>query len=650
MIIEDQWQNFAADKKDIPPDSVRKIIFASWNRSRLLNVDPFFHGVVMISDEELKKRKEKKKQMLIAAMPHLHKLYRIIRNSKITITLTDEEGIILESFSNDKLKKMKNFPIPGSIHSENTIGTSGVGTALATGKSVQIIGAEHWLHDNRDWLCNTVPISRHNNIEGVLNLSCAVNAGHAHSLAMVTAAAYAIEREMEMNKILKERKNLVSQQKTIIELLDTGIIVVNEKCLIIQNNEKAQQILSNAGDWTGKKLKEIIHCNHNFNETFSKKQKLENFEISVKINNKHSYIGFSTGFIETSERTEGMVLRLREPAAIRHFAALAGGSNAIYNFDDIIGSSSELNEMLKLAKLASRNSTNVLITGESGTGKELIAQSIHNSSSRKNMPFVALNCGALSRELIQSELFGYEGGSFTGAKKNGNPGKFELADGGTLFLDEIGEMPLDAQINLLRVLQTGDVLRIGARHSNRVDVRVIAATNKDLEEEIKFKNFRNDLFYRLNVLQISLPSLKDRKSDIILLAEHFLRRFVGEAHSNITGFTPDVIDIFSSYSWPGNIRELENTIQRAVVICESDIISSENLPANINSVSESMSTSTATSTRIIHGREQVELNYIIELLARHKGNLRSASAEMGVARSTLYNKLKKFNLSIENYR
>ncbi|MDC7225921.1 MAG: sigma-54-dependent Fis family transcriptional regulator [Spirochaetales bacterium] len=650
------WHAYAINREKIDQEKIRNLIRESWERSRSLKVDPLFNGVSMVHKNELNRRIQNRKDMLEAAMPHLHKLYRIIRNSRTTITITDEDGVVLDSFYNDELKKMKNFPIPGSIHSEENCGTNGVGTALVTGKPVQIIGAEHWLKDNHNWFCNTVPIRQYNRIIGVLNLSCPINIGHEHSLGMVSSTAYAIEREMEMKKVLKERKNLVLQQRTILDLLDTGIIVINKEGLIIQNNEKAQQILSNRGDWTGLKLSEIMDCNHDFNDTFAKRQEFENYEIPVKIKGRHTYIGFSSAFIENGDSTDGMVLRLREPASIRHFAAIAGGSNAIYSFSDIIGESREVSDVLKLAELAARNTTNVLITGESGTGKELIAQSIHNSSERKHKPFVAINCGALSRELIQSELFGYEGGAFTGAKKNGNPGKFELADGGTLFLDEIGEMPLDAQTNLLRVLQTGNVLRIGARHPNRVDVRIIAATNKNLDDEIKLKNFRNDLYYRLNVLQIVLPPLRERKSDILLLATHFLKRFSKESGKYIDGFSSGAIDVINSYTWPGNIRELENTIERAVIICENELIETSALPpkiisnlpdtAHAGTVPAEMGFGNSRS----NGINEVELDYIKNLLSKHRGNLRSAAAEMGVARSTLYNKLRKYKISVEDYR
>jgi transcriptional regulator with PAS, ATPase and Fis domain len=226
-----------------------------------------------------------------------------------------------------------------------------------------------------------------------------------------------------------------------------------------------------------------------------------------------------------------------------------------------------------LGKIASNSFSNVLIQGESGTGKELIAQAIHKCSFRSTGPFVAINCGALPRNLVESELFGYEEGAFTGAKHGGRPGKFELAHGGTIFLDEIGDMPLDIQVRLLRVLQEKKIIRVGGQQYIDIDVRVIAATNKDLSQEVRDGNFRLDLYYRLNVLPILVPSLRERKKDILLLAEFFLKKFCRQSGMNMKKFSSAVSKAFMDYEWPGNVRELENVVERAVNLCEKEILS-----------------------------------------------------------------------------
>ena len=232
---------------------------------------------------------------------------------------------------------------------------------------------------------------------------------------------------------------------------------------------------------------------------------------------------------------KGMVLFLHEASKAQRLAAHSVGAKAIYTFSSIIGESPSLQKAIELSKVASHSNITTLILGESGTGKELFAHAIHNASARKNAPFVVVNCGALPRDLIQSELFGYDPGAFTGAQKQGKPGKFELAEGGTIFLDEIGDMPLEAQINLLRVIQNKEVSRIGGKFSRPIDVRIIAATNKRLQQSVRDGSFREDLFYRLSVLTIDVPPLRERQQDVMLLAESFLRAGVPQAMPGVLG-------------------------------------------------------------------------------------------------------------------
>ncbi|MDF2616961.1 MAG: acoR, partial [Sedimentibacter sp.] len=247
------------------------------------------------------------------------------------------------------------------------------------------------------------------------------------------------------------------------------------------------------------------------------------------------------------------------------------GAYANFNFEDIIGSSSKLQECINTAKAAAGSLSNVLITGESGTGKELIAHSIHNFSDRRKQPFVSINCGAIPRELLESELFGYEPGSFTGASTKGRIGKFELADGGTIFLDEIGEMPMDMQVKLLRVIQDRKLTRVGGNSIFDLDVRIIAATNKNLLELCKKGIFREDLYYRINVLHVNLPALKERKEDIHELIHHFIKKISNYLNKDVNDISPGAMKKILSYSWPGNIRELENTIERAVNLCSGNV-------------------------------------------------------------------------------
>ncbi len=302
--------------------------------------------------------------------------------------------------------------------------------------------------------------------------------------------------------------------------------------------------------------------------------------------------------------------------------------------DQMIGKSAELNRVRALVEKAAPSKANVLITGESGVGKELVAKSIHNQSPRKDKPFVIVHCAALSESLLESELFGYEKGAFTGAEEQ-HKGRFEVADGGTIFLDEVGEINQSTQVKLLRVIQEKSFERVGGTKSINVDVRIVAATNRNLEEEVKNGKFREDLFYRLNVVRIQMPSLRERKDDIPLLLHSFLREFNIENEKNITGFDNRAKSAILKYSWPGNIRELRNCVESAVVMCTGDEIKIEDLPASVREKGEEK----VISIPIGMSLDEAEMVIIQENLAACNGNKTKCADILGIGRKTLHRKL-----------
>ena len=307
-----------------------------------------------------------------------------------------------------------------------------------------------------------------------------------------------------------------------------------------------------------------------------------------------------------------------------------GGNSA----SDMIGKSAELNKVKELISKAAPSKANVLITGESGVGKELVAKSIHEQSPRKDKPFVIVHCAALSETLLESELFGYEKGAFTGADTQ-HKGRFEVADGGTIFLDEIGEINQATQIKLLRVIQEKSFERVGGTQSINVDVRIVAATNRNLEEEVHAGHFREDLFYRLNVVRISMPPLRERKDDIPLLLHAFLREFNIENEKNITGFDNRAKSAILKYSWPGNIRELKNCVESAVVMCTGDEIKIEDLPASVREKGEEKSITIPIGMTL----DEAEMVIIQENLAACNGNKSKCAEILGIGRKTLHRKL-----------
>lgn len=331
------------------------------------------------------------------------------------------------------------------------------------------------------------------------------------------------------------------------------------------------------------------------------------------------------------------------------------GSVAYFHFDDIIGQSAALRRVIEMAQIASQNDSNVLLTGESGTGKEMFAQSIHNGSTRKNGPFVPINCGALPKSLIESELFGYDSGSFTGARREGHAGKFEQADGGTLFLDEIGEMPLDVQATLLRALQSREIFRIGGRKGIQVNVRIIAATNIQLSKLVEQKLFRKDLFYRLNIFCIQIPSLREREGDLPILIEYFLAKYINKRTDlSIQGFSPEAFQSLTRYVWPGNIRELQNMIERAIYLTKSEYIEPESLPAAIVQNQSPYAAEPQTplpdpAAGAGLSLSEMEKLQIENALSDCHGCVEKAAELLKINRRTLYRRLEKYKIHQKDF-
>jgi transcriptional regulator with PAS, ATPase and Fis domain len=349
-----------------------------------------------------------------------------------------------------------------------------------------------------------------------------------------------------------------------------------------------------------------------------------------------------------SKEVDVAVLRLNHSEKIDALVARRSGSIAKYHFEDIIGENKEFKKIIALAQRFAKSPENVLLIGESGTGKELFAQAIHNVY-RPQGPFMAVNCAAMPRELIESELFGYEGGSFTGAERSGRPGKIELAHGGTLFLDEIGDMPLELQAVLLRTLEDKQVMRIGGRRYKKVDFRLVAATNKNIFKMVKESQFREDLYFRLSVLTINIPPLRERsRSDIELLSRYFVESYCEKQGWDISQISPVVQTKINEYDWPGNVRQLQNAMIYAVNTAQGDVIKPENLPnyilldAGPIKVDQIINNSGNLSETL--RLENIE-KAAIKTALLHANNCAPAAAEiLGISRSTLYRKLKDYNI------
>jgi DNA-binding NtrC family response regulator len=338
------------------------------------------------------------------------------------------------------------------------------------------------------------------------------------------------------------------------------------------------------------------------------------------------------------ERAELLVKKLAEhQQLVEENVSLRQRLEDHYRFENIIAKSSKMQRVIEVIKVVAESNATVLITGESGTGKELVAHAVHSQSHRRNKPFVAVSCAALPESLLESELFGHEKGSFTGAYAQ-KKGKFEFANGGTLFLDEVGEMSANIQVHLLRVLEEKEFTRVGGNEPIRVDVRVISATNKDLRRAIEKQEFREDLYYRLNVVNIELPPLRERKEDIPLLAEHFLNKFASENKKDVTGFSPEATKLLLGYDWPGNVRELENAVERAVILAKDSLITVADLPQENRSLVRLASTG--------KNLREVEKNHVLNVLRETGGNYSEAARILGITRMTLYNKAREYGFDV----
>ncbi len=334
---------------------------------------------------------------------------------------------------------------------------------------------------------------------------------------------------------------------------------------------------------------------------------------------------------------------LEKRRLVREITRLREISESPYNFCGIIGKSPGMQKVFNTIETIALSDSSVLITGESGTGKELVARAIHSKSARKNKPFVPINCSSITETLFESELFGHIKGAFTNAYES-KKGLLEFANGGTVFLDEAGDIPLSIQVKLLRAIQEREIRRVGSNEIIKIDVRFVSATNKDLLALIREGKFREDLYYRLNVIEINIPPLRERREDIIILASHFLRKFAGRLNKDVQGFLPETITVLENYRWPGNIRELENAIERSVVMCRQKMISLSDLPANITKMVNENSNKTFTTyyeakRRVI---ETFEINYFKDLLNQTGGNISKAANIAGIDRSNLAKILKKY--------
>ncbi|WP_061316303.1 sigma-54-dependent Fis family transcriptional regulator [Clostridium botulinum] len=603
----------------------------------------------ILKGKEITNNIEKNKSFLKVASPFIDILYDFLKGSEFFIILTDKEGCILKIIGDKEVMDIANNlnMVVGAFMSENSIGTNAMGTAIKEDIPIQISEREHFIKAYHRWTCSAAPIHDINgDIIGCLNLTGDRDRVHSHTLGLVVAAVKSIENQINVDNTNKKLLETYQYMNTIVDSISSGIYVVDFRGKIKTINKAACNILGiEDKDVLDKNVENILPNWHHIFERIKNGKPYEDKEAVLNDKLIKGRYNVSATPIQIENKIIGMVIVFKEIKTVLDLVNKYSGMRAVYNFEDIIGESKEIKKVINYAKSISSSPSTVLIEGESGTGKELLAQSIHNYSDRGENSFIALNCGAIPKSLIESELFGYEDGAFTGARRGGHAGKFELANGGTLFLDEIGEMPLDMQVSLLRVLQEGYVTRVGGDKIIPVDVRIIAATNKDLKKEVEKGTFRQDLYYRLSVIPIKLPPIRERKGDLPILIKYFFRIKSIKLNKPMPHIKEDIYHNMLQYNWPGNIRELENFIENIVnlrgdssFILEEDF---KNIEDKHNFHENNIGLLYNNKIRTL---EEIEKEAIINTVNEYNRNMSQSAKALGITRATLYSKLKKYNI------
>lgn len=606
------WKKFV-DEGVLDSNRINERISESWHRCKQANVDPHINkGQKILSSNIFQDQKKKSEIFLDIAIPQIQNMRKTIDELQMMALLIDPDGYVLSLSGNEQtLKRAKhiNF-IEGVKWTEAAVGTNAIGTALEIEEAIMISGTEHYSVASHSWSCAAAPI--HNDdgkLIGVLDFSCPIEFSHPYMLGMVTSIAHAIERECSI-RVHQNELHLIHR---FLDVIDSNeqVVICNHRNVIVSASKRVRERVTN---WSRMKLEDLMH--------YGLKTKLE---VPVYSNN----------------RMIGKCIYVKENKQEKLFST-SPFINGI-TFPGVIGTSDAFQHTLEEIKLVSPTDASVYVCGETGVGKEYVARAIHKNSPRKNGPFIAVNCGALPKELMESELFGYAEGAFTGARRQGYKGKFEQADGGTIFLDEIGEVPPEMQVALLRVLQERTVTPIGSSKEVPVNIRIITATHKDLLRLVEEGKFRQDLYYRLHVYPLYVPSLIERKEDIPYFIQHFCER----KNWNIV-FPKSICNQFSQHTWPGNIRELLNALERIYILSQGREICEKQISFLLQTMMRNqhqLELQTENKTEdTLNFREKIQRGSMIEALEKTNGNVSLAAKLLDVPRSTFYKRMQKYKL------
>jgi len=640
---------------------IRKEIAESWVRSRQLGVYPESALIVdYLSEDEFARIREKDLLLIEIASPLIDNFMELATSTGYALQLFNREGIHIAG------TRINTVEVPENCIVRN-VSTTAHSLAIIHKKPFQLVGPENYLNVLQNVISSAAPIlDEKGEVLGALALiqdmgedpwSINSNSLFAHSLGWVSSLAIAIAGQITLRKSYEKLSKANETLEATFELFDEGVVAIEPNGTIVCTNRVGRSILNlDNGSKKQRNIKEFLTGRSTLLENLTTKNKIDYLEENIRVRQEETpYLISIRPVNKQNTRTPDVaVLRFHRPDKINSLITKRSGASAKYTFSDIIGKSEVIKRTKNLAKRFAATEENILLLGESGTGKEVFVQAIHNYS-RPNSPFIALNCAAMPRNLIESELFGYESGTFTGADKSGRPGKIELANGGTLFLDEIGDMPYELQSVILRVLQDKQVLRLGGRRYKKVDFRLIAATNQDLRKLIAEKLFREDLYFRLSVLSIEIPPLRERRSDIMHLANYFLESYAERMGCAVPRISLAAQEIIENYDWPGNVRQLENVMIYAFNMAEDNIIDIQHLPKGIRQREnfayalreEDVNVTKKKATKGLSAMKNVEKSIIENALIESDFRVAKAAKLLGVSKTTVYRKAKKYNIDLK---
>jgi sigma-54 dependent transcriptional regulator, acetoin dehydrogenase operon transcriptional activator AcoR len=575
--LDRAWHSFIGDGVEI--EGLSHDIARSWRRARdTFGVDPGQRRCSrLLTSSELAHRREHDETYRIA-LPILEEFGARLAASQQTLAFFDAAGYMLSIGGNPRTAERVaeiNF-CPGANWREESAGTNGPGTALAERRPLEVFASEHFVEAWQAWSCSAAPVLAPGSTE-LLGLVDLTGPWAAHDAVQTLVAARAIAHSIEerLRSVQLVRDQVVEYAFRSAAGSGDVLFAVDRLGRVLAANDAARRRLPFEGLDVPLAIRELLVSTLRLGRSDG--------ELAVDWPGGPTNVKLIASPVRYDKCAVGAVVRVLAAAASAkpRPAPRPSACTTRYDFDHVLGESESLRDSVALARMASRNELPVVLFGESGTGKELFAQAIHSASARGDGPFIAVNCGCIPAAILEAELFGYESGTFTGGRKEGNAGKFEEACGGTLFLDEVSELTPQAQTALLRVLQEREVVRLGGSSPRRVDIRVIAASNKSLTDEIRAGRFRSDLYFRLNVLAVAVPPLRDRRADVPVLARGFLRKAETELGRSGLGFSEEALRALAAYAWPGNVRELHNVVLRVAATTPASVIAASHLPEEV---------------------------------------------------------------------